>query len=160
MNSYVGSGLRYLERGVGITASAALEEAESAVPCRSLTAAMAPLPRGTPVTINGLTASPQLNGATGFIDEPSVEDDEQSRLVVRVSFPGGQRDRMIRVKPARVRAVARAPEYSRAPMTPLGLDVLFPVVQDLAGPRAVRRLRACAVVSVVRSAPWPRVDVC
>ena len=121
---------------------------------------MAPLPRGTPVTINGLTASPQLNGATGFIDKPSVDDDEQSRLVVRVSFPGGQRDRMIRVKPARVRAVARAPEYSRAPMTPLGLDVLFPVVQDLAGPRAVRRLRACAVVSVVRSAPWPRVDVC
>jgi hypothetical protein len=97
---------------------------------------MAPLPRGTPVTINGL-GSPALNGATGIIHEPAADDASDSRLVVRVSFPAG--DRCVGIKQAHLRAVARAPEYSPVPMMPVGLDVLLPVVQELAGPRAVCR---------------------
>ena len=95
---------------------------------------MAPLPRGTPVTINGL-GSPALNGATGIIYEPAADDASDSRLVVRVSFPGGERK--VGVKQARLRAVTRAPEFSPVPMMPVGLDTLLPVVQELAGPRAV-----------------------
>ena len=99
------------------------------------------------MTLNGLVRSAALNGATGIVHEPAVDDADHSPLVVRVSFPGGER--MIRAKQSHIRAVTRAPEYSRIPMTPIDLNSLLPSIRKLSGPRAVleNQIQLCSSCS-------------